>query len=192
MALIELLNIEKTYHLGEIDVPVLRGITLAIDGGELVSLMGSSGSGKTTLMNILGCLDRPSTGDYRLDGIEVSTLSSDERAAIRNTKIGFVFQSFNLLPRTSALENVIMPLSYSPEKISRTQARERGEEILVRMGFVHLLTKISALGTASPDSSTTRPTTQTDASGSAMTPSAIAARVASSIGSRLYLMIARS
>src|SRR6266849_5712782 len=105
MELIKLDNITKTYHLGEVDVPVLKGITLSIDRGEMVALMGASGSGKTTLMNLLGCLDRPTAGRYWLDGEEISGLSADGRAMVRNRKIGFVFQSFNLLARTSALEN---------------------------------------------------------------------------------------
>ena len=109
MDLIKLEDLRKTYHLGEIDVPVLKGITLSIGRGEMVALTGASGSGKTTLMNILGCLDRPSAGRYWLDGEEVSQLSGDQRALVRNKKIGFVFQSFNLLARTSALDNVMMP-----------------------------------------------------------------------------------
>src|SRR5436309_9246836 len=113
MELIKLEDIHKTYHLGEVDVPVLKGVSLTIARGEMVALMGVSGSGKSTLMNILGCLDRPSSGRYWLDGQEITNLSKDERAIIRNQKIGFVFQNFNLLPRTSALEQVVMPLTYA-------------------------------------------------------------------------------
>src|SRR4051812_12518172 len=102
MSLIELKDITKTYDLGEVQVPVLKGITASVGRGELVALMGASGSGKSTLMNILGCLDRPSSGSYRLDGQEMSDLTTDERAHVRNEKIGFVFQSFNLLARTTA------------------------------------------------------------------------------------------
>jgi ABC-type lipoprotein export system ATPase subunit len=135
MALIELSDIHKTYRLGDIEVPVLRGVTLAVERGELLALMGVSGSGKSTLMNILGCLDRPSAGDYRLDGREVSRLSADERAWVRNRMFGFVFQNFNLLPRTSALDNVAMPLTYTAGHLSERQARRRAAEMLARVGL---------------------------------------------------------
>ena len=133
--LIELKDIYKTYFLGEIDVPVLKGITLDIDHGEYVALMGASGSGKSTLMNILGCLDRPTSGDYLLEGEELGRASGDRRALIRNRKIRFVFQNFNLLPRTSALENVIMPLNYTNTSLSRSECRKRGLEALEQVGI---------------------------------------------------------
>jgi ABC-type lipoprotein export system ATPase subunit len=135
MELIELRDICKTYYMGDIAVPVLKGVSLTVASGELVALMGASGSGKSTLMNLLGCLDRPSSGEYWLDGREVSRLSSDERALLRNRKLGFVFQSFNLLPRTSALDNVAMPLSYGAEPLSDREARHRAEEMLSRVGL---------------------------------------------------------
>src|SRR5438270_2301368 len=125
MELITLHDIYKTYHLGEVDVPVLKGVSLTIGKGEMVALMGASGSGKTTLMNLLGCLDRPSSGKFWLDGEEVSQLSTDARAVVRNKKIGFVFQNFNLLPRTSALEQVMMPLSYTVQDLSDREGRQR-------------------------------------------------------------------
>jgi ABC-type lipoprotein export system ATPase subunit len=137
MDLITLKDIYKTYHLGEVDVPVLKAVTLSIHQGEMAALMGASGSGKTTLMNILGCLDRPSSGQYWLDGEEVSELTPVQRADVRNRKIGFVFQSFNLLPRTSALENVMMPLSYSLHEISDAEAHERAVKLLERVGLGH-------------------------------------------------------
>jgi len=135
MELIKLENIRKTYNLGEIDVPVLKGVSMVIERGEMVALMGASGSGKTTLMNILGCLDRPTSGKYWLDGEEVSNLSSDQRALIRNKKIGFVFQSFNLLARTSALDNVMMPLTYTASGMPDREARKRAELVLERVGL---------------------------------------------------------
>lgn len=135
MELIELRGIEKTYQMGDISVPVLKSITLTISEGELVALTGSSGSGKSTLMNILGCLDRPTAGEYWLQGVEISRLSADQRALIRNRKLGFVFQSFNLLARTSALENVAMPLSYTTEPLSDREIRKRATEMLGRVGL---------------------------------------------------------
>ncbi|MEJ2672573.1 MAG: ATP-binding cassette domain-containing protein, partial [Deltaproteobacteria bacterium] len=135
MEFIKLRDLYKTYHLGEIDVPVLKGISLTIARGEFVALMGTSGSGKTTLMNILGCLDRPSSGEYWLEGRDVVAMSADEWAQLRNQKIGFVFQNFNLLPRTSALENVILPLSYNSGHLSDRQARQRAEELLRQVGL---------------------------------------------------------
>jgi ABC-type lipoprotein export system ATPase subunit len=135
MALIELEDIYKTYHLGTMDVPVLKGVSLAIEQGEMVALMGASGSGKSTMMNILGCLDRPSAGHYGLDGQAIESLSADERALVRNRKIGFCFQTFNLLPRTSALENVMMPLSYTAENLSEREWRRRATLMLERVGL---------------------------------------------------------
>ncbi|MBE3142528.1 MAG: ABC transporter ATP-binding protein [Planctomycetes bacterium] len=135
MELIELKSIHKTYYMGDIDVPVLKGITLSIGKGEFVALMGASGSGKSTLMNILGCLDHPTSGEYWLEEREISNVSADERAYLRNHKIGFVFQNFNLLPRTSALENVMMPLSYTHEHVSDSEVKHRAEELLNRVGL---------------------------------------------------------
>lgn len=135
MDLIRLEDVRKTYYLGEIDVPVLKGISLTIKRGEMVALMGVSGSGKSTLMNILGCLDRPTSGRYWLDGDEVSQVSSDARAVIRNKKIGFVFQNFNLLARTSAIENVMMPLAYTATHLSHRQGYARAKELLDRVGL---------------------------------------------------------
>ncbi|MBA4105894.1 MAG: macrolide ABC transporter ATP-binding protein [Pirellula sp.] len=135
MSLLRLENITKTYHLGEIDVPVLKGISFTVERGELVALMGASGSGKSTLMNLLGCLDRPTSGKYWLDGQEISSLSANDRALVRMAKLGFVFQSFNLLPRTTAVNNVLMPLDYSTKAPSIRTAVERAHEILERVGL---------------------------------------------------------
>lgn len=135
MHFIELRNVRKTYRRGEVEVPVLKGVSLQVRRGEMVALMGASGSGKSTLMNILGCLDRPTSGEYWLDGVEVGHMSSDERAMIRNKKIGFVFQNFNLLTRTSALDNVLMPLAYTALHLSEREARERATRLLTRVGL---------------------------------------------------------
>jgi ABC-type lipoprotein export system ATPase subunit len=133
--LIKLVGVWKTYRMGELDVHALRDVSLEVARGEFIAIMGASGSGKTTLMNILGCLDRPSSGSYWLDGEEVSRMSADKRAMIRNRKIGFVFQNFNLLPRTSALENVAMPLSYTASHLTEKEARRRAKEVLERVGL---------------------------------------------------------
>jgi len=130
---IRLENVHKIYDLGEIQVHALRGVSLDIYPGEFVAVMGASGSGKSTLMNIVGCLDRPSRGKYFLDGKDVSGLTKDELAAIRSRKIGFVFQQFNLLPRTSALENVELPTIYAGVPIEERD--RRAEEALKRVGL---------------------------------------------------------
>ncbi len=135
MAFIELDNLCKTYMLGSVPLPVLKGVTMDVQRGELIALMGSSGSGKTTLMNLLGCLDHATSGKYVLDGEVVSEMTADERAVLRSRKIGFVFQSFNLLSRTTALDNVVMPLSYAPKHIPDKEARARATELLERVGL---------------------------------------------------------
>ena len=135
MSLISLKNIQKTYFMGDISLPVLKGITLNVERGEMVALTGVSGSGKSTLMNILGCLDRPTGGEYWLDGREISKLDNDGRADVRNKKIGFVFQNFNLLARTTALENVIMPLGYTAAHLSEKKMLEMGKAMLERVGL---------------------------------------------------------
>jgi putative ABC transport system ATP-binding protein len=136
--IIETKDIHKIYHVGDVDVPALRGIDLVVESGEFVAIMGASGSGKSTLMNILGCLDQPTSGTYLLDGVNVDDLGKDEYADIRNQKIGFVFQVFNLLPRTSALENVELPLVY--DRSRRIQdSRKAAMEALEKVGLADRL-----------------------------------------------------
>ena len=135
MEFIRLEDICKTYYLGEVEVPVLRGVSLSIRRGEMVALMGASGSGKTTLMNILGCLDHATSGKYWLDGQDISCLSPNQRALVRTEKLGFVFQSFNLLARTTALQNVVMPLDYARQRGSSGDARRLAETLLTRVGL---------------------------------------------------------
>jgi putative ABC transport system ATP-binding protein len=134
-AIVSLIDVHKTYRTGEMEVPAVRGVSLEIKRGEFVALMGASGSGKSTVMNILGCLDRPTTGHYILDGADVSGLDRDRLANIRNSKIGFVFQNFNLLPRTSARENVELPLVYSEQPLTNAELRERADRVLVSVGL---------------------------------------------------------
>jgi putative ABC transport system ATP-binding protein len=134
-SIVRLIDIHKTYRTGEMEVPAVRGVSIKIEPGEFVALMGASGSGKSTLMNILGCLDRPTTGHYILDGADVSVLNRDRLADIRNRKIGFVFQNFNLLPRTSARENVELPLVYSAQRLTHAELRERADHVLASVGL---------------------------------------------------------
>jgi putative ABC transport system ATP-binding protein len=131
--LIRVKDLVKRYRMGDMEVPALRGVTLAIGRGEFVAVMGSSGSGKSTFMNILGCLDRPTSGKYFLDGDEVGALTADQWAEIRNQRIGFVFQGFNLLARTSALENVELPMMYGA--CSGKQRHQRALEVLGLVGL---------------------------------------------------------
>jgi putative ABC transport system ATP-binding protein len=134
-AVVQLFDVHKTYRTGEMEVYAVRGVSLEIRRGEFVALMGASGSGKSTLMNVLGCLDRPTSGHYLLDGTDVSHLSRDQLADIRNHKLGFVFQSFNLLPRTSARENVELPLLYGKHQLTSPQLRERADRVLASVGL---------------------------------------------------------
>src|SRR5437763_7570279 len=134
-AVVKLIDVHKTYRTGEMEVHAVRGVSLEIRRGEFVALMGASGSGKSTLMNILGCLDRPTAGRYILDRAEVSELNRDQLADIRNTKIGFVFQNFNLLPRTSAMENVELPLLYGTRGLTNAQLKEKADAVLASVGL---------------------------------------------------------
>jgi putative ABC transport system ATP-binding protein len=134
-AIVSLIDVHKTYRTGEMQVLAVRGVSLEIKRAEFVALMGASGSGKSTLMNILGCLDRPTTGQYILDGADVSGLDRDQLADIRNRKIGFVFQNFNLLARTSARENVELPLVYSAQHLTNAELRERADRVLASVGL---------------------------------------------------------
>ena len=133
MQLIEMRNITKNYEMGEATVHALRGVDLEVESGEFLAIVGPSGSGKSTLMNMIGCLDRPSTGEYYLEGHKVDELSDDRLAAIRNKSIGFVFQTFNLLPRTNCLHNVELPLLYS--SVGRKDRERKAREMLERVGL---------------------------------------------------------
>ncbi len=140
MSLIEVIDLKKTYRIGSVEVPALRGVSFNVDEGEFVAIMGPSGSGKTTLMNIIGCLDRPTSGSYLLGGINAGRMSDASRAAVRNRMIGFVFQSFNLLPRVSAYKNVMLPMLYSDRGKNRKMVRTALESVGLakRMGHTPL------------------------------------------------------
>jgi len=132
--IIEIKNLKKDYHMGEVTVHALRGVDMTIVKGEFVAIMGMSGSGKSTMLNILGCLDKPTSGEYRLDGVDINTLDKDALARLRNLKLGFVFQSYNLLSRTTALENVELPLFYN----SKVRSKERKERSIKALEAVSL------------------------------------------------------
>lgn len=132
--LIEIKNLKKVYHVGEVAVHALKGINLEVNEGEFVAIMGASGSGKSTMLNIIGCLDKPSEGEYILDGVRISALGKNELASIRNRKLGFIFQTYNLLARTNALDNVELPLLYNP-LVKAKERRERAEKALESVGL---------------------------------------------------------
>lgn len=133
--LIEIIKLTKDYYVGEVTVHALKGVDLNVTEGEFVAIMGASGSGKSTMLNIIGCLDKPTAGEYILDGISISTLGKNALAALRNRKLGFVFQSYNLLPRTTALENVELPLLYN-SSIKSKERRERAKRALESVGLL--------------------------------------------------------
>lgn len=143
MPLIEVQDLTKTYRIGTVDIPALRGVSFAVEPGEFVAIMGPSGSGKTTLMNIIGCLDRPTSGRYILDGVNAGRLSDAARAAIRNRKIGFVFQSFNLLPRQTALKNALLPMLYSNLRKDVRAAKRALESVGLGHRFHHTPMQLS-------------------------------------------------
>jgi putative ABC transport system ATP-binding protein len=132
--IIEIKSLKKDYQMGEVTVHALRGVDMKIIGGEFVAIMGMSGSGKSTMLNILGCLDKPTTGEYKLDGVDINTLNKDALARLRNKKLGFVFQSYNLLSRTTALENVELPLFYD-SKVRSKERKERAVKALEAVGL---------------------------------------------------------
>ena len=141
--MIEINDITKTYHMGDVDVNVLRGVSFGVNDGEMLAIMGPSGSGKSTLMNTLGCLDKPTSGSYKLDGVETSTLNDEQLADIRNKKIGFIFQTFNLLSRTPAIEQVELPLIYAGAKDRRKRALEALEAVGLKARAHHRPNELS-------------------------------------------------
>jgi len=141
--LIDLQDIIKTYHMGKVDVPALKGVTLKINQGEMVAIIGASGSGKSTLMNIIGCLDKPTSGQYLLDGIDIGRLNDNRLAELRNKKIGFVFQQYNLLPRINAISNVELPLIYRGVLQRHKRAKEALEKVGLGQRMNHKPTEMS-------------------------------------------------